>query len=74
MGLVANGPPSRGLFGGERNASFAGPFTNPFHLDTSANDIMASSLSFADALLDGAAGPTFTRLSKAYLLGRVRLR
>ncbi|HUG36765.1 MAG TPA: hypothetical protein VML54_07430, partial [Candidatus Limnocylindrales bacterium] len=74
IGLVANGAPPRGLFGGEVNAPFAGPYTNAFHLDTPANDIMAGSLSFSDALLDGAAGPRFNQLEQAFLHGRTLLK
>jgi len=61
-------------FGGEVNAPFAGPYTNAFHLDTPANDIMAGSLSFSDALLDGAAGPRFNQLEQAFLHGRTFLK
>ncbi|HVR75264.1 MAG TPA: hypothetical protein VMT52_13080 [Planctomycetota bacterium] len=74
IGLVANGAPPRGLFGGEVNAPFAGPYTNAFHLDTPANDIMAGSLSFSDALLDGAAGPRFNQLEQAFLHGRTLIK
>ncbi|MBI4601513.1 MAG: hypothetical protein HY721_06070 [Planctomycetes bacterium] len=74
VGLVAPRAPPRGLFGGERLASFAGPYTNAYHLDAPGNEIMAAALSFSDALLDGDAGPRFAALFKAYLLGRIRLR
>lgn len=73
LGLVANGPPPRGLFGGELGAEFSGPLTSPYHLDTYDNDIMAASLSFGEALLEGEAGPRFTALEWAYLLGKVVL-
>ena len=73
LGLVANGPPPGGLFGGERNAVFAGPYTNAFHLDTVGGNIMSAALSFYNALLDGEEAPRFNALHWAYLLGRVRL-
>ncbi len=73
LGLVANGPPPRGLFGGERNALFAGPYTSAYHLDTVGANIMSAVLSFQDALLEGAEAPRFNPLSWAYLLGRIRL-
>jgi hypothetical protein len=73
VGLVANGAPPGGLFGGEYRASFSGPYTNTFHLDTSANDIMASSLGFSGAMATGSSAPRFNELTMAYLLERILL-
>jgi len=73
LGLVANGPPPGGLFGGELNAGFAGPFTNAYHLDSSESDVMSAAVSFHEALLDDDLGPRFNRLQWAYLLGKVVL-
>jgi hypothetical protein len=71
VGLVANGAPPDGLFGGETLASFAGPYTNSFHLDACENDIMAASLSFSESIISGTGGPRFNELSLAYLLERI---
>jgi hypothetical protein len=73
VGLVANGPPPTGLFGGEYRASFAGPYTNSYHLDTNNNSIMASALSFLDAITIGINGPAFNLLNLAYLRERILL-
>ncbi|TPW09109.1 MAG: hypothetical protein FD127_4244, partial [Acidimicrobiaceae bacterium] len=73
VGLVANGAPTGGLFGGEYLASFAGAYTNTYHLDTSANDIMAASLSFTGMISTGASAPSFPELILAYLLEQVLL-
>lgn len=42
VGLVADGFPPHGLFGGETTAEFAGPRTNSLHLDTPGNNLMAA--------------------------------
>ena len=73
LGLVANRAPPRGLFGGEFNASFAGPYTTTFHLDTPANDIMAAALSFSGSLQTGANAPAFSYLNMAYLREQILL-
>jgi hypothetical protein len=73
LGLVANGAPTAGLFGGEYLASFAGPYTNSYHLDSPGNDIMAASLSFTSSITTGPAGPKFNELTMAYLLERILL-
>lgn len=73
VGLVANGGPPHGLFGGEHLASFSGTYTTPYHLDTVGNDLMAASLSFSAAILTGAAGPRFNEISIAYLRERILL-
>ena len=74
VGLVANSAPSRGLFGGEFNASFAGPSTSSYHLDTPGNNIMSASLSFSSSIATGSGAPSFGSLNTAYLLQRILLR
>jgi hypothetical protein len=73
VGLVANSAPPAGLFGGEFMASFAGPYTNTYHLDTGDNEIMAAALSFSDSILPAPDGPRFNKLAMAYLLERIIL-
>jgi hypothetical protein len=73
IGLVANGAPSAGLFGGEHNASFAGPYTTSFHLDTAGNNIMAAAISFSGAVQTGAGAPAFNAMNMAYLRERLIL-
>ncbi len=68
VGLIANGPPPRGLFGGEKNAEFAGRFTDPYHLDTPGNNVMESSLSFAETQYTDWRMLVFNPLAMAYLL------
>lgn len=70
VGLVANGAPPAGLFGNESNASFSGPYTNLYHLDTTGNNIMQSALSFSNMVATGAGAPFFDKLLMAYLQQR----
>ncbi len=74
LGLVADGPPPRGLFGGEAMAEFAGPLTTSAHLDLAGLNLMASGGGGA-GLESGATSlfeePFFTPLEMAYLRGRV---
>jgi hypothetical protein len=70
VGLVANGAPPTGIFGNESNASFSGPYTNLYHLDTTGNNIMQASISFSDTVATGASGPFFGELIMAYLQQR----
>jgi len=74
VGLVANGRPPSGLFGGETAASFAGPYTNSYHLDTPGNNIMAAAIGFGSAVTTGASGPRFNEINWAYLRERILLR
>ncbi len=67
IGLCANGPPPFGLFGGVTSASFSGPYTSSFHLDTPGNNLMASALSFSSSLITGSSGYRFNELNEAYL-------
>jgi len=78
LGLVADGPPPWGLFGGEKNASFADPSrTTSGHLDTGGFDLMAAGpgsapgapINFAQYL----GAPRLNELALAYLQGRVLL-
>jgi hypothetical protein len=71
IGLVANGAPSPGLFGGEYNASFAGPYTTDYHIDTPGNNIMAAAISFTSAIASGSNVPHFNEMNMAYLLERI---
>ncbi|MBI4585460.1 MAG: hypothetical protein HY717_15715 [Planctomycetes bacterium] len=71
VGLVANGAPSAGLFGGEYNASFAGPYTTDYHLDTPGNNIMAAAISFTSAIATASSAPSFNEMNMAYLLERI---
>ncbi len=73
VGLVANGAPSAGLFGGEHLASFARTYTTSYHLDTVENDLMAASLSFSGTILTGSSAPRFNNHLRAYLLERILL-
>ncbi|HAK96089.1 MAG TPA: hypothetical protein DCM87_14125 [Planctomycetes bacterium] len=68
VGLVANGPPPFGLFGGEKNAEFAGRFTDPYHLDTPGNNIMESAMSFTVMQYTDWRALAFNPLAMAYLL------
>lgn len=67
VGLVANGHPPQGLFGGVHDAPFADAFTNDFHLDTAGFNLMAAALSFAGSLITGSSGYRFNELNRAYL-------
>jgi hypothetical protein len=78
LGLVANGPPPHGLFGGEKNASFVDSGrTTSGHIDTGGFDLMAAGpgsaptapINFAQYL----GTPRFNELSLSYLQGRVLL-
>ncbi len=71
VGLVANGAPPAGLFGGEYNASFAGPYTTDYHLDTTGNNIMAAAFSFTSAIASGLNAPHFNEMNMSYLLERI---
>ncbi len=73
VGLVANGAPTAGLFGGEAQASFSGPYTTSYHLDTGDNEVMAASLSFSDCIITGPGGPRFHPLLLSYLQQRIIL-
>ncbi|MBN1419370.1 MAG: hypothetical protein JXP34_11370 [Planctomycetes bacterium] len=74
VGLVANGRPSAGLFGAETAASFAGPYTNSFHLDTPGNNIMASAIGFGSAVATGIGRARFNEINWAYLQEKILLR
>ena len=67
IGLCSNGAPPEGLFGGMASASFAGPYTTSYHIDTPGNNLMAAALSFSTALLSGPSGYHFNELNEAYL-------
>jgi hypothetical protein len=78
LGLVANGPPPHGLFGGEKNASFADPNrTTSAHLDTGGFDLMAAGPGSAPTapinFVQYLGTPRFNELCLAYLQGRVLL-
>lgn len=73
IGLVANGPPPEGLFGGEENADFTGYWTSPYHIDTTGNNIMESSMSFSSTQYTGTYALRFNELNMAYLLERILL-
>jgi hypothetical protein len=74
LGLVADGPPPTGLFGGEKYAEFADPLTTPAHLDVEGMNLMAAGGGGA-GLGSGLAGiseePFFTPLELAYFRGRL---
>ena len=67
IGLCTNGAPPNGLFGGMTSASFAGPYTTSYHIDTPGNNLMAAALSFSTSLVTGANGYRFNELNEAYL-------
>ncbi len=73
VGLVANGAPSGGLFGGEYRAAFAGPYTTNFHLDTEGNNVMAAAISFSGAIQNGLDTPFFNELNLAYMREQILL-
>ncbi len=73
VGLVANGPPPHGLFGGEANASFAEYWTDPYHLDTPGNNLMEAAMSYTTTQYRGSRALRFNELNTAYLLERVLL-
>ena len=73
IGLVANGPPPTGLFGGETNAAFAEYWTDPYHLDTVGNNIMVAAMSYTVMQYRGSRALTFNELNMAYLLERILL-
>ena len=74
VGLVPNGPPDEGLFGGEQNAAFAGTWTTPYHIDTPGNNLMASAMSFTITQYTGTHELRFNELNTAYLRQRVLVR
>lgn len=78
VGLVADGPPPQGLFGGEKNAVFVNPAsTNSFHIDTPGFNVMQAGPGSAPGVPFQAAEfltlPSFNELNLAYLRGRVLL-
>jgi len=72
VGLVANGFPPHGLFGGESAAEFAGPRTNSHHLDTPGNNLMAAGVHGAQSgeMID-LEQSFFNEMNLAYLRGRL---
>ena len=73
IGLVANGVPPAGLFGGVTDAPFSSVYTNSFHLDVVGNNIMASALSFSSSLSAGSTRYSFNELTREYLRENVLL-
>jgi len=73
LGLVANGPPPGGLFGGESNAEFTGYWTDPYHIDTTGNNIMEAAMSFTAMQYRGSNALRFNELNTAYLRERILL-
>jgi len=73
VGLVANGPPPGGLFGGETNAEFTGYWTDPYHIDTLGNNIMEAAMSFTVMQYRGSEALRFNELNTAYLRERILL-
>ena len=71
VGLIANGPPPFGLFGGEKNAEFAGAYTDPYHLDTPGNNLMESAMDFHVTQHTDWQALAFNPLAMAYLLEKV---
>jgi len=67
IGLCSGGAPPAGLFGGLTSATFSGPYTTMFHLDTPGNNLMASALSFTTSMVQGPSGYRFNELNEAYL-------
>ncbi|MFN0059162.1 MAG: hypothetical protein ACKVX7_11940 [Planctomycetota bacterium] len=67
VGLVANGAPPTGLFGGVTGASFSGADTTSLHLDSPGNNIMAAALGFSTSLITGSSAYHFNELNEAYL-------
>jgi len=72
LGLVPNGFPPQGLFGGEPGVEFAGPRTTPSHLDTPGNNLMAAGIHGAGSwrMID-LSMPFFNQLNLAYLQRRL---
>jgi hypothetical protein len=78
LGLVANGPPPHGLFGGEKNASFVGSEkTTSHHIDTPGFNLMqagpGSALNAKINMVEYLGTPRFNELNLAYLQGRLLL-
>jgi len=78
LGLVANGPPPHGLFGGEANAAFVNPAqTTSHHIDTPGFNLMEAGPGSAGSATFNVAQyltpPRFNELNLAYLRGRVLL-
>lgn len=78
LGLVANGPPPQGLFGGERNAAFVNAAqTTSHHIDTPGFNLMEAGPGSAPGATFNVAQyltpPRFNELNLAYLRGRVLL-
>ncbi len=67
IGLVAQGLPPDGLFGGVTDAPFSGFYTTDFHFDSSGNNVMAAALSFSTALISTSDKYHFNELNEAYL-------
>ncbi len=78
LGLVADGPPPHGLFGGESKASFVnGARTTTGHIDTPGFNLMEAGPGSAPNAplepLQYLTEPRFNELNLAYLQGRVLL-
>jgi hypothetical protein len=78
LGLVANGPPPYGLFGGEKNASFVDAArTTSGHIDTEGFNIEEAGPGSAPGAplnpLQYLGTPRFNELDLAYLRGRLLL-
>ncbi len=76
LGLVPDGPPPAGLFGGEVNAAFVSPaLTNSGHIDTDGFNIMEAGPGSAPStgfdLSKYLTSPSFNELNMAYLQGRL---
>ncbi len=76
LGLVPDGPPPNGLFGGERNASFTnGGRTTSHHIDTPGFNIMEAGPGSAPGakidFMSYLSEPKFNALNMAYLRGRL---
>ena len=67
IGLCSNGAPPAGLFDGVTSAAFAGPYTTPYHIDTSGLNLMSSALGLNGALVSGPEGYHFNDLNCCYL-------
>jgi hypothetical protein len=78
LGLVADGPPPYGLFGGEKNAAFVtGSRTTSAHIDTTGFNLMEAGPGTAPGatlnIMQYLTTPRFNALNLAYLQGRVLL-
>jgi hypothetical protein len=72
VGLVPNGFPPQGLFGGETAAEFAGPRTNSSHIDTPGNNLMAAGMHGSGSWQMIDLTPfAFNEMNLAYLRGRL---